>query len=61
MANSIFWAISYESSWWGVTKDENNIHWGSDYPYNVDGNFIRASSTLESADETFITADQTQY
>ena len=59
MANSINWGISYQSSWFGNTDEANG--WGIIYPFDADGSFLRADTTILMADNTNIEADQTKY
>jgi hypothetical protein len=58
-ANLINWGKSYEVSWWGNTNEANG--WVIVYPFDADGSFLRVDTTLETSDNTYITADQTRY
>lgn len=57
--NLINWGKSYEVSWWGNTNESNG--WGIVYPFDADGSFLRVDTTLETSDNTYITADKTKY
>jgi len=57
--NLIGWGNSYEVSWFGEVNASNG--WGSIYPFDADGSFLRVSTTLESSDNRYITTDQTKY
>lgn len=59
MANNINWGKIYESSWFGNTNEADG--WGSIYPVDADGSYLRADTTLVFADNNQYTADQTQY
>ena len=48
-----------QDSWWGNVNEANG--WGSVYPFNADGSFLRVDTTMESSDVTYITTDQTKY
>ncbi len=49
----------YDVSWWGDVNASNG--WGSIYPFDADGSYFRADTTLVFADTTEYTADQTLY
>ena len=49
----------YDESWFGNVNEANG--WGIIYPYDADGSFLRVDSTLETVDDTLITADKTIY
>ncbi len=49
----------YDVSWWGNVNEENG--WGSIYPFDADGSFFRADTTLVLVDSTLYTADKTIY
>tara|TARA_R100000789_G_scaffold95871_1_gene96781 strand:+ start:2108 stop:2272 length:165 start_codon:yes stop_codon:yes gene_type:complete len=49
----------YDVSWWGDVNASNG--WGSIYPFDADGSYFRADTTLVFADTTIYTADQTIY
>lgn len=49
----------YDDSWWGDVNASNG--WGSIYPFDADGSYFRADTTLVFADTTVYTADQTIY
>ena len=59
MANNIDWGKVYESSWWGNVNETNG--WGSIYPFDADGSYLRADTTLETSDNSILTADKTLY
>ena len=59
MANSINWGKIYEISWFGDVNAANG--WGSNYPFDADGSYFRASTTLIKADTNQYTGDQTKY
>lgn len=59
MANIINWGQIYESSWFGNTNEANG--WGSDYPFDADGSYLRADTTLQTSDNSILTADKTLY
>ena len=46
---------SYTVSWWGDVNAPNG--WGWVYPFDAEGSFVTADSTLFTADSTFFTAD----
>ena len=47
----------YDVSWWGLTNEANG--WGNIYPFDADGSYFRADTTLVLADTTNYTGDQT--
>jgi len=49
----------YDESWWGAVNATNG--WGSIYPFDADGSYFRADTTLATADTTQYTADKTLY
>jgi len=49
----------YAVSWFGNTNEANG--WGIIYPFDADGSYFRADTTLETADTTLFTADKTIY
>jgi len=59
LANLINWGKSYEVSWFGEVNASNG--WGIVYPFDADGSFLRVDTTLETSDNTYITADKTKY
>ena len=48
-----------QETWWGNVNEENG--WGSIYPFDADGSFFRADTTLVLVDSTLYTADKTIY
>lgn len=48
-----------QESWWGNVNESNG--WGSVYPFDIDGSWLRVDTTMESSDVTYITSDQTIY
>ena len=59
MANNIDWGKIYEVSWFGNVNEANG--WGIIYPFDSDGSYFRADTTLISADTNKYTSDQTKY
>ena len=59
MSNTIGWGIIYQVSWFGNTNEANG--WGSIYPFDADGSFLRADTTSIMSDTTIYKADATQY
>lgn len=57
--NSIDWGEVYDDVWAGNVNEANG--WGIIYPFNFDGSFLFADTTLVSADNTSIKADATQF
>ncbi len=53
------WGSIYEVSEFGEVNASNG--WGSIYPFDADGSWLRVDTTLETVDDTYITADQTYY
>jgi hypothetical protein len=53
------WGSIYEVSEFGEVNASNG--WGSIYPFDADGSWLRVDTTKERADDTYITADQTYY
>tara|TARA_B110000046_G_C12678644_1_gene267576 strand:- start:118 stop:285 length:168 start_codon:yes stop_codon:yes gene_type:complete len=49
----------YSVSFWGETNDPNG--WGSVYPFDADGGFLLADSTLIKSDATIYNADNTTF
>ena len=48
-----------QESWWGNVNESNG--WGSVYPFDIDGSWLRVDTIMESSDVTYITSDQTIY
>ena len=48
-----------QESWWGNVNEANG--WGSAYPFDIDGSWLRVDTTMETSDVTYITAEQTIY
>ena len=57
--NLIGWGKTYEVSWFGNVNEANG--WGIAYPFDADGSFFRADTTIVFADTTQYTSDQTKY
>ena len=57
--NNIGWGKTYEISWAGNVNEAN--FWGYINPFNFDGSFFTADTTLITADSTEHNADQTQF
>jgi len=48
-----------QESWWGNVNEANG--WGSAYPFDIDGSWLRVDTINETLDVTYITADKTIY
>jgi hypothetical protein len=57
--NSRGWGESYLESWFGSVNESDG--WGIIYPFDADGSYLRADTTLVLADTTTNTSGQTQY
>ena len=49
----------YSVSWFGNVNEANG--WGNIYPFDADGSYFRADTTLVLADTTEYTADKTVF
>tara|TARA_R110000782_G_scaffold96818_3_gene181468 strand:- start:990 stop:1166 length:177 start_codon:yes stop_codon:yes gene_type:complete len=49
----------YEISWFGSVNEVNG--WGAIYPIDADGSYLRADTTLQTSDNSILTADKTIY
>ena len=49
----------YPVSWFGNVNEANG--WGIIYPFDSDGSYLRADTTLILADTTQYTADKTEF
>jgi hypothetical protein len=59
MDGSINQGEVYEISWFGNTNEANG--WGIVYPFDADGSYLRADTTLQTSDNSILTADKTIY
>jgi len=63
MSDTINWGSVYAISWFGsANEDVSGANgWGSIYPFDADGSFLRADTTDITSDTTIYKADATQY